>query len=647
MAKQSLEAERLNLLAKIQHAERQTYLEKKNEALQELEREYNSLIDELGRLTPKRCFDPLRKLPPELCHIIIYEVVIDRASQPFHEDFYDSSKALVLTLVSTLWRDFILGMRLLWTDILLDSLFPDCSTRTALSLFLSQDAPINLHFDFPLEDFHLISAVIMPHRDRIQSISMRFRPERPRPKQKLADIYRNVLEQLLPLPNLFHFFILPGSVGEDIIYWLLENCKSLETMWGVRLKEDMIQLGSTHQLQGATTSMDIERLLYFQAELRNLTKISFVNPNPIDGGPVPLTYPLKTSFPPIRWKEVHYHQSYLLSSAHFRWFTDVVTLSLTSRAVSVREIFTNIHHLSKLEFLKFTSEASDYIQDVLPEDVEITPNPHVKSLRLHLTVRSSGALTPHKRASRIQRCVIRALPAIEDLSISMSGVPVLPELYNGKGLLHLSKLNFEDGVSFPGSDAIVFASSIYTIGFIFPPPLSRFASPSADRLDLNIPFSSMARRKSMDLLVEKWPCLLSLSVRGVTLTGQDFSFKHLRKLELKGPTPRWWIEAANASEDITRFCLQLATRPTDLPLLESLSLHVLPHWDILLLMLKRRNIIWADIIKPLKTLDLLACYPNELTVSIASLLQGKFSHFHSLRDVSLHGIAELLHDTSM
>ncbi|PVF99267.1 hypothetical protein CPB86DRAFT_299856, partial [Serendipita vermifera] len=174
----------------------------------------------------------------------------------------------------------------------------------------------------------------------------------------------------------------------------------------------------------------------------------------------------------------------------------------------------------------------------------------------------------------------------------------------------------------------------------------RFASQTASRLDLNIPFQDKKLVKDVNLVVDEWPSLLSLSIQGLTLTTQDFSFKYLRKLQLKGPFDRWNDPLA-ASEDITRFCLQLATTPTSLPALESLSLYAMPQWDIYLLMLKRRNILWTNTTSPIKTLGLLACYPSELTSSIINLLQGKFSQSPSYYEASIHAVMELLHDESI
>ncbi|PVF99268.1 hypothetical protein CPB86DRAFT_300090 [Serendipita vermifera] len=376
MERDVLEAERLNILTKIKNIESLPFLDEKNEILQKLEQEYNDLIGKLDQLDANLRFDPICKLPPEICRAIIYEVVVDKAPLPFHEDFYDSSKALALTLVSPRWRDFILGTRLLWTDIQLDPLVPDYSARAAVSLSLSQDIPINLHFKLPLNNWHLISPAVLRCRDRIQGISMRYDPGRKHyhPHLTPADLYRSTLEQLLPLPNLLHFFVLPKSIGDEIIYWLQKECRSLQTMWGVRLREDMIRLGSTLALRDTSTEMDIDTLLSFQGQLCNLTKISFLNSSQGGGGVVSFKPPTKPTFPPFGWKVFHYHQFYPLSPAHMQGLTNVVTFHLTSHAISAGDILTSLHHLTKLENLRCNLELSKETLKALPEDGMIIPN---------------------------------------------------------------------------------------------------------------------------------------------------------------------------------------------------------------------------------------------------------------------------------
>ncbi|PVF99266.1 hypothetical protein CPB86DRAFT_731575 [Serendipita vermifera] len=648
MEKDVLEAKRLKILTKIKNIAIKPFLDEKNEVLQELEQEYNELMENLSRMHANPRFDPIYKLPRELCRTILYEVIVDRASLPFHEDVYDSSKALALTLVSPRWRDFILDMPLLWTDIQLDPLVPDCLARAATSLSLSQDMLINLHFTFPLDDWHLISPAVERSRHRIQSISLRWDPKCSRYSHRnVAGLFQSILKQMLPLPNLLRFFVLPESIGEIIAYWLQKECRSLHTMWGVRLRKEMIRLGSTIELRDASTSMDIDTLLSFQVGLRNLTRISFLNPCRSEGGATSFKQPTKptpSTFPPFGWKEFHYHQSYPLSPAHIQGLTNVVTLHLTSRAISAGEILTSLHHLTKLKNLRCILEVSEKTPNTLPEDGMIIPNLYVKSLKLVLTVKGSGLLAPHREANRVQKCVIRALPALEDISLCMPGVAILPEFYNGESLLRVSHISIEEGTDISADESVVFSPSLQTITLSFLPYSSaRFTSQTASRLDLNIPFQL---RREVNLVAEQWPSLLSLSIRGLTLTKQDLSFKHLRKLQLKGPVDRW-KDPLVASEDITRFCLQLATKPTNLPALESLSLHAIPQWDIYLLMLKRRNILWANMASPLKILGLLACYPSELTPSIVNLLQGKFPQSPSYYEVSMHSIMELLHDVSI
>ncbi|CAG8698350.1 1681_t:CDS:1, partial [Acaulospora colombiana] len=74
MERNALQAERLNILTKIKNFERRPLLDEKHEMLQKLERQYNNLMENLWQLEPNPRFDPICKLPSELCRAIIYEV---------------------------------------------------------------------------------------------------------------------------------------------------------------------------------------------------------------------------------------------------------------------------------------------------------------------------------------------------------------------------------------------------------------------------------------------------------------------------------------------------------------------------------------------------------------------------------------------
>ncbi|CAG8669745.1 5681_t:CDS:10, partial [Acaulospora colombiana] len=87
--------------------------------------------------------------------------------------------------------------------------------------------------------------------------------------------------------------------------------------------------------------------------------------------------------------------------------------------------------------------------------------------------------------------------------------------------------------------------------------------------------------------------------------------------------------------------------PSTLPLLEELTLYGTPHWDILFLMVKRRNITTAKGVNPIKSLTITTRCPKELTSALIGLLKGKIPCNLALCDLSINAISEIIKDPSI
>jgi hypothetical protein len=98
--------------------------------------------------------------------------------------------------------------------------------------------------------------------------------------------------------------------------------------------------------------------------------------------------------------------------------------------------------------------------------------------------------------------------------------------------------------------------------------------------------------------------------------------------------------------DATRLCIQIAMNPEYLPSLEDLEMMSSSHRDILLLMLKRRNVVNKGGFVSLKTFRI-PTVPKELETVLWSLMNGRDPEWPPLYDISLHGILELLEEDSV
>ncbi|PVF90811.1 hypothetical protein CPB86DRAFT_666982, partial [Serendipita vermifera] len=142
--------QRRNILKRIKNVTRNEGYRDEQNLLQQLQQDYNDIMDILDQSSGEVYCDPLEKLPPEIFGNIIYESRQFGSLFEPHRLFDDT---LTLSLVSRGWRDFILGTSMLWTNIKVDPQEEDLIQKIFLGLELSQDMPISLDLTFPMDNW--------------------------------------------------------------------------------------------------------------------------------------------------------------------------------------------------------------------------------------------------------------------------------------------------------------------------------------------------------------------------------------------------------------------------------------------------------------------------------------------------------------
>ncbi|PVF96808.1 hypothetical protein CPB86DRAFT_682461, partial [Serendipita vermifera] len=97
----------------------------------------------------------------------------------------------------------------------------------------------------------------------------------------------------------------------------------------------------------------------------------------------------------------------------------------------------------------------------------------------------------------------------------------------------------------------------------------------------------------------------------------------------------------------TLFLKIVACRPDAYPSLEEIRYQDCPEWDILIIMLERRNLLSGSHIKPIKKLHLPRICPPRIARVIQVLLQGKWPDRPSNRELSMAGNAEVIEDKTL
>ncbi|PVG03982.1 hypothetical protein CPB86DRAFT_869331 [Serendipita vermifera] len=119
--------------------------------------------------------------------------------------------------------------------------------------------------------------------------------------------------------------------------------------------------------------------------------------------------------------------------------------------------------------------------------------------------------------------------------------------------------------------------------------------------------------------LSEWPALevANLPCNYSRLTG--ISLSSLRRVSLKALLYHRKIDTK-----ITLFIKEIAEVADRYPCLEEIQMDECPEWDILIIMLERRNILASRGIKSIKSLSLPSTCPSSISRLLPGLLAGKW-----------------------
>ncbi|PVF96811.1 hypothetical protein CPB86DRAFT_798612 [Serendipita vermifera] len=141
--------------------------------------------------------------------------------------------------------------------------------------------------------------------------------------------------------------------------------------------------------------------------------------------------------------------------------------------------------------------------------------------------------------------------------------------------------------------------------------------------------------------LDLWPSLESIQIGDAMVQWSKFSLVLLRKVTIYEPTH---LLAHNAC---TAFLRDIAFNPESYPSLEEITLQGFFEWDILMIMLERRNLLTGSSIKKIAKLDIYCPCPSQLYSILCTLLKCKWPERPSNKELSLAGNAEIILDLSL
>jgi hypothetical protein len=654
---EQLSGKRLELLSIIERVSNNLELgnEERARQLQSHKRCYNMIMDRLNAINEPPRFDPLDKLPVEICQTIFHEAL------PFNfpPDLIRTypNEILAYILVSKRWLNFLVNMPLFWTNISFDDRTPDCLARAKMNLVLSKGMSIHLNVSFPITWWVEALPFLAENRHRITSMCIDINFER---ISDYTGIYKEIgtyLSDFLPLPNLqqIRFYDMEASAETtSLVRRVLDECPSLTSIDSFSLTRDILQLDSALRLRSFYTTRSLLGLV--QERFPKLDNIAFSETwgpsGYLNDSPNPASSPDHL----LAWSRLYFESwgdKYPPLGLISR-LTGLVTFTSAVNGPILKELLCQLHLMVRLSQLTLKIYEEQY-ETELPSDTQIRPCESATALDITfetLLTRAPQEITSdrEKYLSRIQEVFLKALPSVEELKLfSPNLFPIhfldsrtFPRLVS-VSLTHIAR---------PSMD-IILSPSIENLHFRVPYQelfgLPKYSSSSLQRLfaeswEYSNVSGNMDSKRCPD--PDKWPALISLNIPARHFSQNVIGFTSLRTLVLRCTTDLHG-QPDTTDDHITRFCRNFAMNPSELPALENLCLYQLPEWDIFFIMMDKRNVMKTQEVSKLKNIKLPNWYPKELLWPICELIRGKFATRPSNWDLSFAGNLELLEDVTM
>ncbi|KAG8809698.1 hypothetical protein FRC19_005071 [Serendipita sp. 401] len=591
-----------------------------------LQARYNQIIDDqLKPLLP----DPLTILPPELCTQIFREAI---------GDGYDSSHQvedlLLLSSVSTSWCHYLVSVSSFWGNILLSCEREDNLAMVVTCLALSKEYSITLFVDYIQPGLEMYKAVLTPHAGRITKIDWW--------TSHHGDIFP-FIKSLGHLPVLkditFSYSLMEFPDIEKHFSQLMRNAPSLVSFFGLVLNAEMLHHPCVANFTLINTRTSFSEFLRIsgenQGDLLPQLQVSFLN------FLSPFTDFNHKGFPNL--------------------LLNLTRLGLLDPSPGYGELFK--HCFQGIKTLMITISSEDTLGELL---VALSFCPRVTQLYLTILemvqsiperleyskLKSLGLLSMDKDygprtfdLDRILERIPTIMPCLQDVTfygrilLKDKGLHYFGQLKDLRKLSIwriCSSIQLNDPVCFENLEQMDLGTSIlYDRSLMLFKNLRSLAGCTMihDRniLDYPHPASYAVPPSSFNTLV-RLAVSISLPVRL-----QLGLLPLLESMTLSNNLTGTW--AGDILEQIIftpKICPKLHTITTE---------GLLAEWDILLLMLLRRNFLHERTIAKIRGIGVRYWLPPTLLQPISQLLRGRFVPDLDLEAFSLERIAKILYRT--
>lgn len=646
-----LNEERIKLLKEIKKYSH--YLDgNDNACLEGLKARYNTLIDRLDRSS---LGDPFKVLPPELWPDIIYNLLADYRSVKWEIDYL-----LPLTSVSRHWQQIILSTPSFWDCIRITEKTEDLEAKLATCIHLSKDLPLDIYFVAPPSLWDTIGSIIVAQSSRIRTVHLLILGS---PVSAVHSTLTSILNSFGKLSALEDLSLFNGldddAAGYASLYTLLKNATTIRSLTSRSISPEIFRLGSMQKIECLTSYLPYSEILPHLSALRYLKAVR-LNNSPISAPTPEINRAIppddrkgdnaqKLTYKPQGWTSlwVCYHLDSLL------WpLLDSISLTLTSLDIPI--LFDSLPNLI---------QACSYMPNLhslsmaltISEDVNFQPfsaDSYVLHIQ-HLSVRllyseSLEVVTSYQSlAERFAQALIAWAPDVKHLFFStfLDPSPILPYIQSLQQLATLSVGTFLDQ---PEPLPITELSAVESVNISGScvPILTALSCPSILKLTIH-PIDAIEERfffQPIRLHPTKWLNLRTIEINSDDAMWDRISLPGVEEITFGSNSGLWSPDPSHISPSLLK---ELACNSSAFPSLKYLGIRNAPNWDILLLMLERRNFLDSNESTTITKLGL-PIFPAPMILRpLVDRLRRKLTDRSSNFDISLQSVAKGYFDTEL
>ncbi|CAG7851506.1 SubName: Full=Uncharacterized protein {ECO:0000313/EMBL:CCA70116.1} [Serendipita indica DSM 11827] len=518
------------------------------------------------------------------------------------------------------WMSILVENAVFWTTVIVDDKMEDLEATIATVLVLSKNLPLNLDYKRGSYSINLVAPLIRPHLHRIRRLMVAEGECRSN-----EDVF---------IPNCVFVALQDVQINSTIINaqeFLLIQPKLAQY---ASLAKDT---GLVHLIVDETRLKDVELWYFHLSQLQRLDNLEGVKrvtlawPNAVSSDWTENRTPLKwSSFSAygMEWK--------IVRNIIQRCTNYVVELDMEINVHDTEKFLRSLEALIRLETLSVSLiEARGSLRPFKQPGVLARPLPMLRTIRLRLNT----MLTLAEDTISICDAFIRRGCYIHHLYIA--GFPnYMVSSQSLKGLDHLRSLKLSDSkIQIDDPQPLEFPL-LGTLGIECPiSTLWLFNNPSVRRLQFSIDADEWSPSHNLPLLIlsdEQWPNLKSLSIslltRRYAILTVQLRLSNLHEL------------IASGDALVAGICYNMALYPESLPLLQDLRLWTAPEWDILFILLERRNFVRLQGVRPIKRITLYRLIPEHMQLAISMLLGGYIVTRPPTYELSRQAISKILID---